>query len=121
MWFVGKPAKLLTSRPVVRFHLPELMISNTTIYRIAELVDADPDGQSIDELFKSLAEEFGEVARIVNGKPHDEPLYGELADVIITSLAMFHRRYGYVDSYINIDDVINRKLDKWKAKQERLA
>lgn len=97
------------------------MITETTIWRIAELVDADPDGQSIDELFKSLAEEFGEVARIVNGKPHDEPLYGELADVIVTALAMFHRQYDYVNGYINIDTVINRKLDKWEANTRKAS
>lgn len=91
------------------------MIKKSTTKRIATLTDNDAYSQTLDDLFVSLAEEFGEVARIINGKPHNEPLRGELADIIICALAMYH-----VDgSKFDIDEQINMKLDKWEAQIEK--
>lgn len=93
------------------------MITDQTLYRISVLTDLDPVEQSLDELFKTLAEEFGEVARIINGKPHDEPLSGELADVMVAAIAMYYRFSG---GTARIDEEINKKLTKWERKQNEM-
>lgn len=67
-------------------------------------------------VFGKLAEETGEVAKaIYQPERCDEPVSGELADVIITAVDLHRKIYGEKSHSLLCQDIVN-KLDKWERK-----
>lgn len=66
------------------------------------------------DVFFHLAEEVGEVSVNLN-RPHkaDEPLVGELADVINCALDIYFLEYG--DDFTLLQENINNKCAKWRV------
>lgn len=112
----------MDTHPADKF-LPEWMVK--AIDRIRALTEIDLQNKPVSELFQSVGEEMGELARELNiedgvfGNKHKEGgtdgSMGESVDLTICALAMYFARGGDV---FMLPSRIQNKLDKWECKQK---
>jgi hypothetical protein len=97
----------------------------TVLQRIIDLTKIDLEHKSISELFQSVVEELGELARELSiedgvfGKDKKTPGVDgsqmESVDLAICALAMYFARGGTVDT---LEAKMHSKLDKWQLDQD---
>ncbi|CAL9990079.1 MazG-like pyrophosphatase [Vibrio phage D148] len=88
------------------------MVTSLDLAYMAESSEIIPHRNNA-QVFMHLAEEVGEVSVCIN-RPHkaDEPLVGELADVMNCALDLYVLNYGPDMTLLN--EQINKKCAKWR-------
>ena len=102
--------------------------------RTAALTELDSRHKTSAEIFLSLSEEVGELAREIKiedklfGNAHKTPSVdksvGEAVDVVVMALAVYFdrwsREFGFhpMVATAQLLDRVNKKLDKWNASQQ---
>lgn len=73
------------------------------------------NGRTPKDVFMHLVEEVGEVSTALHRPDKaDEPLIGELADIMNCTLDLYYIVYG--EDYGPLNDLINEKCAKWRSK-----
>ena len=93
---------------------------NSIIYEIAKVCKEVDDGRNPHSTLAYLMEEVGELATEVNiGQkfsnklPGEDGVIGEAADVIICAIDLIYQDNPFT-TYLDIEEVILNKLNKWK-------